>query len=146
MKTLAVSLILLSALNGSSHDPEISATLKDYIRWTTTGQCDAYSRIFSNPVKLSYLDETNEFKDVLFEEYAENIKNAANTIPRSMNIKSLNIKDNVAKVIITDCSPDYSFSLVHVLSLVKNNDSWKINSIQIASRDFLKELEQIEMN
>ncbi len=146
MKTLAVSLILLLALNGSSHNPEISATLKNYIKWTTTGQCDACHRIFSKQVKLSYLDETNEFKVVSFEEYMENIKNAANTIPRSINIKSLNISDNVAKAVITDCSQDYSFSLVHVLSLVKDNDSWKINSILIASKDFLIELEQMEMN
>lgn len=132
MKTILLSCVLVLGLGVDSHNELIRTTLTDYINWTTTGQFNSSSKIFSDMIDLTYQVSPDEFLTGSFEDYRAKIQSGAKTISRTMNIKSLQITDKKAMAILTDCSTEHFFSLVHHLTLMSNGDSWKIESISIS--------------
>ncbi|MEO1052281.1 MAG: nuclear transport factor 2 family protein [Bacteroidota bacterium] len=134
MYTLTISLILSVGLTPDHHDTKVSTVLSGYIEWTKTGEA-CHGDIFSDRVKMSYLTKTNEFEMVSFEDYSSYIEIAASAIPRTMQIKRIDTCGDVVKAVITDSSEDHLFSLVHILTLVEESGSWKIQSIQIFNNE-----------
>lgn len=57
-----------------------------------------------------------------------------------MAIGRLNMKDGVAEAAITDYLIEDDHSLVHLLTIVEDVGEWKIQTIQIADEDYLKDV------
>jgi hypothetical protein len=135
MKTLAVisTLLLFEAL-GIFHSNEITPLLNNYIKWTQTGEEGLSSAIFGSEVELSYLDEDGDTISIPFLDYQMKIENAATSVARTMTIIDANLHENLATAYLTDDSNEGDFSLVHQLSLKKENQEWTIYAIRITYR------------
>lgn len=107
----------------------------DYIQWTTSGQTHTSSKIFNDSVDFEYQVAPEKIIRGSFPDYRSKIESGAETIARTINIKSIHVTDMTAQAILTDCSTEHYFSLIHHLRLVSDGDSWSIESIRITTAD-----------
>lgn len=131
---ILISCILLT-LGAGTRTRSIKTTLTDYIQWTTSGQTLASSKIFSDSIVFEYQIAQKKFITGSFPDYRSKIESGAEAISRTINIKTIHVTDMTALAILTDCSTEHHFSLIHHLSLVSDGDSWRIESIRITSVD-----------
>ncbi|MEP5611014.1 MAG: nuclear transport factor 2 family protein [Cyclobacteriaceae bacterium] len=134
MKTILISCILL-ILGADNHTKSIRTTLLDYIQWTTSGQTDTSSKIFSDSIDFAFQVAPEKMITGSFPDYRSKIESGAEAISRTINIKTIHVTDMIAQAILTDCSTEHHFSLIHHLNLVNDGDSWRIESIRITTAD-----------
>ena len=131
MKLFAMSILFFFGTIGAFKSDDIPQLLNEYIKWTQTGEPGLSKVIFDTAVNLTYQAGEDEFTSTSFYEYLSKIENAATSVPRSMAVTHFSLFGNKATAYLTDHSGEGDFSLVHILSLGKKENEWRIYAIKI---------------
>jgi hypothetical protein len=131
MKLFTTSILFFFGIFGVSNSNDVPQILDEYIKWTKTGETYLSNIIFDIKVDLTYQVSEGEFESTPFYEYLGKVEIGATSVPRSMAVTHFNLAGNHAIAYLTDISIDGDFSLVHILSLRKKKNEWRINAIKI---------------
>ena len=132
MQNFAFILLLIVGFKADPTDSTKLHTIADaYIQWTQLGGLHPIQSIFSPDVQLTYQIGDGDRFTVSFVDYEQKVTHAATAFPRCMHVQSIELSNEIGKAVIVDDGE--TFALEHLLTLVKENGTWQIQSILLAS-------------